>query len=275
MQGLTLIGIVAAIIGASAVYLRLVVMPRPPVGRFVGSDILIMAAFLIVMPTAYQNLPKWLVALLFGLVFTTAAAAALGGRAGTLIALALGVFVLVAHYAGWDAARVISGDLLLAIAVVGVTNMWAQTGMTAAQVTALAAVLAPYDLVATGLTSVTADLLRHLADAPFTPMLAVSTGDSPIAAGLGDCLILALWPLVTTKAYGRAAGWAGAAIGLAVVAVVITGVSLGWTHGGVPVMTLLGPCIIAQHFFWRARLGSERRTWEWRNGVQPVHDVNG
>lgn len=261
MQGLVLMGIVAAIMAASAVYLRRVVMPRPPVGRFVGSDIVIMAAFLIVVPVAYLSLPKVLVGLLFGLVFTAAAATALGSAIG---GSALGVFVLVAYVAGWDAARVISGDLLLAIAVVGVANMWAQTGMTAAQVTALAALLAPYDLVATGLTSLTGDLLRHLSDAPFTPMLTVSTGDSPIAAGLGDCLILALWPLVATKAYGRAAGWAGAAIGLAVLAIVITAVSLGWTHGGVPVMTLLGPCIVAQYYLWRARLGRERRTWEWR-----------
>lgn len=277
-QALTLLAALAAVISLAALYLRRVRMPRPPVGRFVRSDIAVMTVTLVSMPLVYLHLPRVLVACAFGAVFLGACSLALtpviGGRRSAAVTLALGAFILIAHLAGWLPARIAAGDLLLALAVIGVSNLWAQTGMTAGQVAALAALLAPYDLVATGLTSVTEHLVHHFAGMPLGPMLAVNDGTSPIGAGLGDCLMLTLWPLVAAKAFGRAAGWCGAIIGLSVVSVVLAGAAGGWVHGGVPLLTGLGPCIVAQYAYWRARRGPERRTVDWRGtgAVEPPAD---
>lgn len=274
LHALTLFGALAATIGAGALYLRRVSMPRPPLGTFVASDIAVMGACLVVTPLLYLHLPSLFVGALFGLVFVSAAAMALtpaaGNRIGTVSSLVLGGLVLLFSLRHLGLPHVVCSDLLLAIAVVGVANLWAQSGITAAQVAALAAILTPYDLIATSLTTVTGDLVRHLSSTPFMPMLTVSVRATPIAAGLGDCLILTLWPLVACKAYGRAAGRWGAVIGLAVVGAILGGVLAGWLTGGVPLLTPLGPCIIAQHFFWRARRGRERTTLQWRGSAWPV-----
>ncbi|MFI1100783.1 hypothetical protein [Streptomyces melanogenes] len=276
-QALTLLTALAVLIALAALYLRHVRMPRPPVGRFVRSDIAVMTVTLVSMPLIYLHLPRALTACAFGAVFLGACSMALapvvGGRRGAAVALALGAFILSAHLARWVPVRIAAGDLLLALAVIGVSNLWAQTGMTAGQVAALAGLLAPYDLLATGLTSVTAHLVHHFAGMPLGPMLAVDDGTSPIGAGLGDCLMLTLWPLVAAKAFGRAAGWCGAIIGLCVVSVVLAGAVAGWVHGGVPLLTGLGPCIVAQYAYWRTRRGPERRTVGWRGtAVEPSAD---
>ncbi|MFD9789520.1 hypothetical protein ACFWXK_01055 [Streptomyces sp. NPDC059070] len=276
-QALTLLAALAVLIALAALYLRHVRMPRPPVGRFVRSDIAVLTVTLVSMPPIYLHLPRVLTACAFGAVFLGACSMALspvvGGRRGAAVALALGAVVLAAHLAGWVPLRIAAGDLLLALAVIGVSNLWAQTGMTAGQVAALAGLLAPYDLLATGLTSVTAQLVQHFAGMPLGPMLAVNDGTSPIGAGLGDCLMLALWPLVAAKAFGRAAGWSGAVTGLLVVSVVLAGAVDGRVHGGVPLLTGLGPCIVAQYAYWRIRRGPERRTVDWRGiAVEPPAD---
>lgn len=280
-QALTLLAALAALISLAALYLRRVRMPRPPVGRFVRSDIAVMTATLVSMPFVYLHLPRTLVTCVFGAVFLGACSLLLGpvmgGRRAAAVTLALGGFLLAAHLAGWVPARIATGDVLLALAVTGVANLWAQTGMTAGQVAALAALLAPYDLLATGLTSVTERLVHHFAGMPLGPMLAVNDGSSPIGAGLGDCLMLTLWPLVATKAFGRVAGWCGAVVGLCVMSVVLAGAVTGVVHGGVPLLTGLGPCIVAQYAYWRARCGPERRTVEWRggSGSPPVDPFDG
>ncbi|MFK8909073.1 hypothetical protein, partial [Streptomyces sp. YS-3] len=267
-QALTLLASLATVVALAALYLRHVRMPRPPVGRFVRSDIAVMTATLVSMPFLYLHLPRVLVTCAFGVVFLGACSLALapvmGGRRSAAVTFTLGGFILATHLAGWVPARIAGGDLLLALAVIGVSNLWAQTGMTAGQVAVLAGLLAPYDLLATGLTSVTERLVHHFSGMPLGPMLAVNDGTSPIGAGLGDCLMLALWPLVAAKAFGRAAGGCGAIVGLCVVSVVLAGAVTGRVHGGVPLLTGLGPCIVAQYAYWRARCGPERRTVEWR-----------
>src|SRR5215203_3219612 len=54
-------------------------------------------------------------------------------------------------------------DAVLILAVVGVTNLWAQGGMKARDVTVLAGVLAIYDLVAMFLLPFRSDLSARLA----------------------------------------------------------------------------------------------------------------
>lgn len=108
-HALTLFAALAAIIGAGALYLRRVLMPRPPLGTFVASDIAVMGPCLVAMPLIYLHLPSFVVGALFGLVFVAAAAMALtpavGNRIGTVVSLVLGGVGAKGHVTLYRASR--------------------------------------------------------------------------------------------------------------------------------------------------------------------------
>ncbi|MEV6075797.1 hypothetical protein AB0L80_11925 [Streptomyces sp. NPDC052069] len=81
-------------------------------------------------------------------------------------------------------------DVLLAIAVVGVANMWAQSGMRSVHTAWFAGMLCCYDLVATGLTTVMDRFAAQVVGLPFAPLPAVTQDGPPVALGLGDLLLL-------------------------------------------------------------------------------------
>lgn len=89
--------------------------------------------------------------------------------------------------------------VLLAIAVVGVANMWTQSGMRSVHTAWFAGMLCCYDLVATGLTSVMDRFAAQVMGLPFAPLPAVTQDGPPVALGLGDLLLLVLFPLVALK----------------------------------------------------------------------------
>lgn len=258
----------------AALYFIKVRMPRPAVGRFTGSDVVIMTVLLIALPFGYIHLPTPALIAVFGVlilvVIQTALAPLLGGRAGLLAAIVACGAVLAAGQTHHVLLLMWGNDLLIMVAVVGVVNLWVQTGMSAAQVAALSAVLSVYDLVATGLSTFTASFFSRISGEPFAPALAASHGTMPVALGLGDCLMLALWPLAAAKAYGRVAGWTGAFVGLAATAIVEGGSAAGWITGNVPVLTIIGPLAVAQWAFWRLRSGAERTTGGWQSGAPSV-----
>ncbi|MFE3501819.1 hypothetical protein [Kitasatospora sp. NPDC059160] len=267
---------VAVEIAVAARYLARVRMPRPPVGVYTGGDVAVLCTGVVLAPLLYTALPGAAVSAVFGLVLclavqftlapllTTAGlraapwswAAALAGTAATALA------ALTGHP---DAARAGSG-LLIAVAVVGVANLWTQSGLRAGHTAALAAVLTAYDLAATTLTDTTARFFTQVQDRPFAPMLALTGGDRPVGLGLGDLLLLVLFPLVAAKAYGRAAAWSAALTGVLVTSAVSACFALGALSGGFPLLTALGPLIVAQHLYWRRRSGGERTTARWREG---------
>ncbi|HEY1913984.1 MAG TPA: hypothetical protein VGH27_00250 [Streptosporangiaceae bacterium] len=268
------IGLVAAtlvIVAVAAGYFHAVQMPRPPVGRLMASDVVIMTALLIALPFIYVHLPGVLLEVIFGLVFFSAVqttlAPRLRGQPAVLAAFVLCAVVLAAGLTHHPLLLEVTNDLLLGISVVGVVNLWAQTGMTAAQVAALSAVLAVYDLAATGLTSLTATFLHRVGGKAFAPALSIGLGHSQVALGLGDCLLLTLWPLVAAKTYGRAAGIVAAGLALATVAAVEAAVAAGAITGNVPMLSFLGPVAIVQWALWRWHRSRERTTGEWRAGA--------
>jgi hypothetical protein len=266
-----LVAAALAIVAAAAGYFRVVQMPRPPVGRLMASDVVIMTALLIALPFIYVHLAGALLEVIFGVVFFTAVQTTLTpqlrGRPATLVAAVLCAIVLTAGLTHHPLLLEVSNDLLLGIAVVGVVNLWAQTGMTAAQVAALSAVLAVYDLAATGLTSLTATFLHRVGGKAFAPALTIGLGHSQVALGLGDCLLLALWPLVAGKTYGRVAGIVAAVLALGTVTVVEAEVAAGAITGNVPMLSFLGPVAIVQWAFWRWHRSRERTTGQWRAGA--------
>ncbi|OON82791.1 hypothetical protein [Streptomyces tsukubensis] len=262
---------VAAITAAGAAYFARVRMPRPPVGRYEPPDVAVLIAVVVAAPLVYVAMPRTAVAVVFGLVLCVALQFTLapltGGGRAWVAASAAAAATAGCAFADLPAAVTALTDVLLAIAVVGVASMWVQSGMRSVHAAWFAAMLACYDLVATALTSVMDRFAEQAMGLPFAPLLAVTQGDPPVALGLGDLLLLALFPLVATKAFGRTAGLLAAGVGLAVSGGVSLLFGLGVLSGAFPLLTALGPLIVLQHVVWvRARRG-ERTVAEWRAGT--------
>ncbi len=260
---LTIVAMIALAVG----YLHRYRLPRPPVGRFTRSDVLIMSCLLVALPFGYLSAPIQVVSGVFAVMFLGTAqltlAPVLGGRAATAAGFCLVTATIAAGVLDLPRTVLFLNAVLIVVALVGVTNLWTQTGMTAGHVAALAAVLVGYDLVATGLSTTTDRFVSLVNGYPFAPMLAVTADDPPIAAGLGDCLMLVLWPLVAWKAYGRLAGWLAATIGVGLVVAVHTAFLTDTLADGVPFLLLLGPAILVQYATWYRLRGPGRRTHEW------------
>jgi hypothetical protein len=217
----------------------------------------IMIVLLVLLPFLYLRLPAGLVAALFGFVvfgalLTTLTPVMRGGYAAALV-VTLTAADVAAYTAGWPVAMLVLNDLAVMILVVGVTNMWVQTGMTAGHIAWLAAALTVYDTLATGIGTVTADFVGRVIGLPFAPLLATRYGADPIILGMGDCLMLTVWPLVAAKTYGRVAGLLAAALDVVLFAAVMGAFFAGLLGRSLPLLTLLGPLIIAQYLFWRRR----------------------
>ncbi|MFJ9770286.1 hypothetical protein ACIRVF_03475 [Kitasatospora sp. NPDC101157] len=268
--------VVAVELTVAARYLARVRMPRPPVGVYTGGDIAVLCAGVVLAPLLYTALPGAAVSAVFGLVlclavqFTLAPLLAAAGLRGAPwswgASLAGTAATALAALTGHPGAARAGSDLLIAVAVVGVANLWTQSGLRAGHTAALAAALTCYDLAATTLTDTTARFFEQVHDRPFAPVLALTGGARPVALGLGDLLLLVLFPLVAAKAYGRAAAWCATLAGLLVTSAVSTCFALGVLTTGFPLLTALGPVIVGQHLYWRRRFGRERTTAQWREG---------
>ncbi|WP_034091689.1 hypothetical protein [Streptacidiphilus albus] len=265
---------VALLITAASAYFARVELPRPPIGTYQRSDIVVMSVILIVAPLGYLSLPRDVVATIFGVVMLSAVQLTLAPFIGGRAALASGVVLCGATAAAWLLHRpgLTAGlsDAVLTIAVVGVANLWAQGGIRAGQLAAFAFLLTGYDLVATGLTTVMTRFATEVQGLPFAPVLVIAQGRAPVSIGLGDLLMLLLFPLTAAKAFGRLAGQVAAVAGIAVTAVVALLFWLNVLGTTVPLLTVLGPVIVGQYLLWR-RLGRrERSVLEWRSGAPVV-----
>ncbi len=254
-NGILALLVLATVIGAWG-YLARITMPRPPIGVITWGDVLAAMIGLVVMPFAYLHIPVAVVSTLFGLVAfalsQTALSPLLGGRRAVVASLLL----CGGDIAAWRAAPhpllpAVDGAVLILI-VIGTTNLWTQAGMKPKHVAGLAAALTVYDTLATGLSSTTLDFLTKVSDLPFAPMLSVRGGHPPLGYGLGDCIMLALWPLVAARGYGRSAAVAAIAFDALVMCAVQLCQLAGLIDGPFPLQTVLGPVIIAQFAWWRA-----------------------
>ncbi len=91
--------------------------------------------------------------------------------------------------------------------MIGITNLWAQSGMQARAVAILGGVLTVYDLTATTLLPLMSEMITRLAGLPLGPQLAWPSGaGGPALIGLGDLLMAAVFPLVMRRSYGAVAG---------------------------------------------------------------------
>jgi hypothetical protein len=262
----------AAAVWFAWLYFRRFVVVRPPLGVFNLRDIALMLGFIILGPFLDLALPLWIVGgllLVGGLstlyfmwepVLPPSWARWLATVA--LVGIDLAAWLWLGKTSPWWHAI---NNVFVVLCVVGITNLWAQSGMKARDAAILAGALAIYDLVATALLPLMGDLFIRLAKLPLTPLVAWPIGSAGQWAGigLGDLLLAAAFPLVMRKAFGRSAGLAAMAIGLGAIAALILGPIWGLHVEIFPVMVVLGPLMVLQYAYWRRRRGQERRTWQY------------
>ncbi|HEY7126559.1 MAG TPA: hypothetical protein VH540_21655 [Ktedonobacterales bacterium] len=255
------LGYVACGLVCSWVYFRRYQVSRPPVGVFNGRDLALMVPLLILVPLLYLLLPLWLTAALWLLVTLSILSFTweplLPTRwsiwlvAVTLLASDCGVAFMGTRQNAFFAVN----DFAVLVIVVGITNLWAQSGMKARDTALLALLLAPYDFITTIQLPLMSELLTRLSALPLAPLVAWSSGHTLPSIGLGDLLLAGVFPLVMRKAFGRLAGLVALGLALATIGVLLA-LPL---QGGFPLMVVLGPLMGLQYLSWRRR-GPERTT---------------
>jgi hypothetical protein len=108
------------------------------------------------------------------------------------------------------------------------------------------------------------DLFEELSRMPFAPIVGWTAGHDGrwIGIGLGDLLLMTVFPPVMRKAFGRGAGRAALAIG-GFLLVGILALSLMGNIRIFPVMAVLGPAMALQYSWWARHMRQERTTREY------------
>jgi hypothetical protein len=276
MQNLSfyvVVACVACVILGSWGYFRHYAVSRPPIGTFNGKDLAFLILFIILIPFLYLLFSIWLVA---GLLLLAALSILYFTWEPVLHArLAIWLVVLILLVGDGGAALflgtkhegfLVVNNLVLIVLVVGMSNLWAQSGMKARDAALLGAFLTVYDWIATAQFPLTAKLLVRLTDLPLAPMVFWGSGSTAVGIGLGDLLLAAVFPLVMRKAFGRRAGIAAMVIALCAI-----GTMLALPLKGVfPTMVVLGPLMVLQYLYWRRKSGQERTMWQYLQ-EEPSH----
>lgn len=271
------VGFAASAVLLGWAYFRHYQLPRPPVGVFTLGDVAVMMGAIILLPLLYLRVPLWALTGFFALVVL----GILHFTAQPLLrfrpAVWLGALVLVGadigtnlQFGATSAPFLAVNNIVLVSTIIGVTNLWAQSGMKARDVTLLGGALAVYDLIATTLLPLMTDLIAHLAHIPFAPLVAwgIGGGDG-LGIGVGDLLLATVFPLVVRKAFGRSAGITAVAMSLATITAVMALIEWRIVTVALPVMTMLGPLMVAHYGYWIRRRGKERTTWQYLQ-AEPV-----
>lgn len=245
----------------SWVYFRRCAITRPPIGVFNMRDIAIFVVAIALIPYAYLELPLVVVAGLLTLAVTgilyftlepvLRRPAAIAGV--ELVAVSADIALAVSQGTTSNSFLALN-NVLMMVAVIGMANLWVQSGMGAREVTALAAALALYDFVATTQLTTMIDLIGRLSEVPFVPFLAWDAAGDGVGVGLGDLLLLSAFPLAMRKSFGAKPGLVGLGVGIGVLGAVLLVLELGLITAAIPVMVALGPLMVAQYVFWSRRL---------------------
>jgi len=246
------------------VYFRRYRIVRPPIGVFDLLDIAMMIGGIILIPFLYLLLPHLLVLSLLilgagsGIYFVLEPMQRRKWLLWASTLLLVGLDVLLARrYSVMNELTLLVNNLVLLITVVGITNLWAQSGMRARDAAILGALLLIYDYVATSVVGQMDQVFEQLAGLPLVPLFAWTTGDGGwLSLGLGDVLMATVFPLALRKAYGRQAGLIAMALALLTLMLVM----LSPLERTFPVMVVLGPLMVVQYTVWRWRHGVERTT---------------
>jgi hypothetical protein len=255
-------------------YLRGYRLPRPAVGVFTAGDIVVMTAFVVLMPFGYLALPHWALPVVLGIFFY--GSLVIGYQpvvrhrpirhvlVVALLGADLSAAVAMSH--GW-AAPVWYGlvnSVLIVLVAVSAANLTAQGGLRLNHVAAFALALGCYDAFFATVVPMTQRFVDATAGYAFAPAAGVTVGSLSSWIGMGDLFVYAFYGAVAVKAYGRR----GLLVALALTATfgsVIPAVApavwqalTGTVPSLIPAQILFGP---AGFVGWLAlrRTGPERR----------------
>ena len=272
------VGQAISTVGLGWLYFRRWQVTRPPIGVFNLADVLIMLGGIVLIPLLYLALPSWLLAGLLALgalsAFYFALEPILRSQAllwSLVVLAAAGEWAVLAYVGPTSTGYFLVNNPVLVVGVVGVANLWAQSGMRARDAAILGGALTGYDLIATSYLPLMGDLFERVAELSFAPIVGWTAGpdEGSVGIGLGDLLVATVFPLVMRKAYGRAAGLTGLVVCCALLAVVFVIGTLG-RIAIFPVMALLGPAIVVQYAWWARQCGEERTTRQYLL-AEPLH----
>jgi hypothetical protein len=263
-------GSVAAALVGAWLYFRRFHPPRPPIGVFNRLDVFVMFAGLVVVPYLYLLLPSWMAAAFLAIGMVSILTLALQPivrrtevRWALVSVLMLGDVVLALGPGAASSSFMAVNNLVLVAAVIGTAAFWAQSGMRAGDLTLLIAGVTVYDVIATTQVSLMEEIFQRLSAVPFVPLVSWGAPGSVLSAGLGDLLVVAVFPLVMRKAFGRRAGLLGLVSGLVVIMVMLSMLYITQAHTLIPAMVVVGPLMLAQLAYWRRSAGTERCTHEY------------
>jgi hypothetical protein len=270
-------GFTASAMVLSWAYFQRYRLARPPIGVIGLGDVAVMVGVIVVIPFLYLTLPLWFVAGILALAMLSILYFVLEPVLRFRWAIWLVVLALLG--AGvWSNLRfgassvpfLLVNNTVLVLGVVGATNLWAQGGMKARDITVLAGALAVYDLVATSFLPLMSDLFARLISIPFAPLVSWGAGSHQDSIGLGDLLLMSAFVLVMDKAFGRSSGITALALNLVALAALQVLPLLGNVTSIVPVMTVLGPLMVVQYGYWIRRRGFERTTQQYLEAEPPT-----
>ncbi len=260
-------------------YFRRYQVTRPPVGVFNVRDVAILLTAIVLVPYVYLHLPLAVVAALLALTissilwFTLEPVVRSRWLVLGAVSCAIGADIaLVVTDGAFSNTFLAVNNLLMIVAVVGVANLWAQSGMGACEVTLLAAGLAIYDFIATSQLTLMTDLIGRLSENPFVPFLAWDAHGAGLGVGLGDLLLISAF-LAMRKSFGRRAGGFALAVGIAVLAGALALIELKVVDEAIPVMVAVGPLMVTQYAFWNRRV-AQRTTFQYLQ-AEPLRKASG
>jgi len=272
----------AAVCLGGLYYFRRVRMERPAIGRFNGRDVVILFAFLVLLPGFYLLLPEWALACVLALTFAAALSIGFGPVLGPA-RLWLGVGLLIGADL-WMGQRMINNvvnwqfvwaenSIVVLLAAISVANLYVQGGMQVRHVAWFAGGLAVYDSVFTLVFPVSNQLIREFVNHPLFPAMGMRVGFDEAIVGLGDLLVYGAFTIAAYKAYGRH----GLRVALPLVLVfgavmpALSGLLINYVDARldvvIPAQTWFGPAAVVGYLWLRRRYGRERTMKEYLASV--------
>jgi hypothetical protein len=255
-------------------YVRRYRLERPAIGVFNGRDMVILYAFIIVLPALYIVLPQW--ALLGFLILTFCAALSIGMRpvlprkyVWPAVGFGIGLNIWMARTLlgtsfGWE-LMLIETSILVILGAVAVSNLYVQGGMRLQHVAWFALALGAYDVTFSLIIPFIAELADAFIGYPLNPAIGFRWGLVYVDIGLGDLLVYALFVIAALKAYGpKAARLALVVVGVfgsvapSVMPLILDAVTRGEGNAVVPAQIFFGPPALLTYFWLKRRYGRER-----------------
>jgi plastocyanin len=284
MPSATLFQIVVGLVGSLATsslalaYFRRVRLPRPPIGTFNARDLTVLACFIVTLPVLYVTVPPGVLTGFLVVTFLSALTIALRPLfpvrillVGVPLALTANLVVTrsMEDLAGGLQLYWVSTSLIVALAAVGVANLYVQGGLGLRHIAWFTLFLGVYDIFFTRVVALTPELAIALQGRPLDPSVGFAAWGLNANVGLGDLLVFCLYTTAAYRGFGRRGAVtafvlvaAFGAVAPSVTPLLVPGLFGTTAAAFVPVMTLFGPAAFAGYLFL-SRTSPERGLREW------------